>query len=364
VVGDKFLLIHAGSDSSPKAAAGFTLRSKEPIEMSAMLAKASGMMDKADTMLTKVSGVVDEAHEMLPEVRGRVDGVLESLTNTVQNANGLVTEARSGNGVVGTLLSDQGTADQVKQIVGNAQQATAQLNQSSTQLGQMVTDFQSRNLPAKVDDSLTNVRQASQQVNQISQQVGQTVTEALGPDNTGISAGQNLRETLSNVNSATGNLSDDTEALKHNFLFRGFFKKRGYYSLAELSPQQYRVNTFFQNVRNERFWLNDSAFTKDTTGTVVLSEEGQRQVDQLVGDAKDHIIDRAIVVEGYSNDPKSDLQIEMSQLHAQLIARYLEKQFHLNSTDIRVVVLNSTPPPSSGKTLWGGASVVLLASKK
>jgi hypothetical protein len=54
----------------------------------------------------------------------------------------------------------------------------------------------------------------------------------------------------------------------------------------------------------------------------------------------------------------------MSQLHAQLIARYLEKQFHLNSTDIRVVVLNSTPPPSSGKTLWGGASVVLLASKK
>jgi hypothetical protein len=36
------------------------------------------------------------------------------------------------------------------------------------------------------------------------------------------------------VNEATANLQDDTEALKHNFLLRGFFKKRGYEDAAEL----------------------------------------------------------------------------------------------------------------------------------
>jgi outer membrane protein OmpA-like peptidoglycan-associated protein len=36
------------------------------------------------------------------------------------------------------------------------------------------------------------------------------------------------------VNQATANLQEDTEALKHNFLLRGFFKKRGYEDTAEL----------------------------------------------------------------------------------------------------------------------------------
>jgi len=37
------------------------------------------------------------------------------------------------------------------------------------------------------------------------------------------------------INAATANLQDDTEALKHNFLLRGFFKKRGYEDDADLN---------------------------------------------------------------------------------------------------------------------------------
>jgi hypothetical protein len=53
-------------------------------------------------------------------------------------------------------------------------------------------------------------------------------------------ASANIRESLTNANAAAANLADATEALKHNFLTRGFFKNRGYYSLAELSPDEYR----------------------------------------------------------------------------------------------------------------------------
>jgi len=155
------------------------------------------------------------------------------------------------------------------------------------------------------------------------------MTEALGPDCTGTNAGDNLRQTLSNVNAATANLSDDTEALKHNFFFRGFFKKRGFYSLAGLSPDQYRSNGF-QNAQNQRFWINGpDAFTQDIDGALVLSEQGQHQINQIVGGAKESILNRTIVVEGYSSDPEADRQVQLSRLHGQLVARYLEKRFHL-----------------------------------
>jgi phospholipid/cholesterol/gamma-HCH transport system substrate-binding protein len=114
-------------------------------------------------------------------------------------------------------------------------------------------------------------------------------------------------ETLPDVNLATANLADDTEALKHEFLFRGFFKKRGFYSLSELTPEEYRADSLFQNARNERFWLGPESFTQDQNGTQLLSSEGQAQIDRTVGSAKDEITDRPIVVEGYSTDSLTSL---------------------------------------------------------
>ena len=49
----------------------------------------------------------------------------------------------------------------------------------------------------------------------------QSLTQALGPDANGVTAGQNVSEALTNVNVATGNMAEDTEALKHNFFFKG-----------------------------------------------------------------------------------------------------------------------------------------------
>jgi phospholipid/cholesterol/gamma-HCH transport system substrate-binding protein len=49
----------------------------------------------------------------------------------------------------------------------------------------------------------------------------------MAQDNIGQDGATNLRETLSNLNRSTTNLAEDTEALKHNFFFRGFFKRPG-----------------------------------------------------------------------------------------------------------------------------------------
>jgi len=57
--------------------------------------------------------------------------------------------------------------------------------------------------------------------------------QALAQDNIGQNGATNLRQTLSNLNRSTTNFAEDTDALKHNFFFRGFFKRRGFLEACE-----------------------------------------------------------------------------------------------------------------------------------
>jgi phospholipid/cholesterol/gamma-HCH transport system substrate-binding protein len=335
IVGDKFLLIHDGSDQSPEAKSGDTLPSKEPVEISAMLEKASGVLDQA-------SATIGDVHI--------------KLNLALDNADRILADARSGKGTVGMLLNDQVTAAQVKQVVANADQASANLNQASVQVKQIVANVQSRNLPEKMDDTLINLRHASAQVND-------TLTEALGPDHFGTDAGGNIRDSLSNVNQATSNLADDTEALKHEFFFRGFFKKRGFYSLQGLTPEQYRSTAFFDRNSNYRAWLSGDDFAKDAKGNEILSPAGRLMVAHVLGNLDDSAINQPMVIEGYSTQTSPVEQLVLSRAHMLLVAHYLELHFHLNSKNIGVMPLNATPPQSAGKSTWDGACIVILVGQ-
>jgi phospholipid/cholesterol/gamma-HCH transport system substrate-binding protein len=116
IVGDKFLLIHDGSDQSPEAKSGDTLPSKEPVEISAMLEKASGVLDQA-------SATIGDVHIKL-------NLALDNANLALDNTNDILADARNGKGTVSMLLNDQVTAAKVKQVVANADQASANLNQA------------------------------------------------------------------------------------------------------------------------------------------------------------------------------------------------------------------------------------------
>jgi phospholipid/cholesterol/gamma-HCH transport system substrate-binding protein len=348
LVGDKFLLIHEGSDQKQEAASGATLPAKEPIELSAVIAKMTGVMDQADAAIG--------------DIKTKAEGTLDAITTTINNTNAIVTDIRSGKGAIGMLLADQQTATAVKSAVGSAQQAAANLNQVTVQAKQVMSDFQSRDLFAKAEDTLNNAKDASQQLAQTSQQVRLTLTDALGPDRSGENAADNIRETFSNINLATANMADDSEALKHEFFFRGFFKKRGYYGLEDLTPDQYRSNRYFNSQKNQRAWLDAAdSFGKDSNGNEVLSAVGEQQIDQVIGAAKDSVMDQPIIVEGYSDHASAADEMATSRSRSLLIAHYLEKRFHLSAKNIGLMPLNGTAPSSSGKDSWDGACIVLLA---
>ncbi len=357
VVGNTYLLIKGGSSRAPEAANLSTLPSKEPFDLSAVIEQGTGVLNDAGKTIRDVDRTIQQLGGSLNTTLGTVDG-------TVRNVNDVVTGIKQGRGAVGLLLRNQQFAGQVQQVVASANQATGSLAHASSQADQMISDLQARNLPQKVDQTLDSAKSAAAQLDATSKQVNQTLAEATAPDSQGVTAGVNLRDSLTNVNNATANLADDTESLKHEFFFKGFFKKRGYYELSDIDPDAYRRDKLFANAGNQRFWLPASElFEPQPDGTEQLSMAGKTAIDDAVGQNGGAALEKPLVVEGYGSGDAAE-QVALSRKRAIVVTRYLENHFQIDSRKIGFVALNTTPPPGVGHSGYSGVSIVVLPDKR
>ena len=350
VVGDTFLTIHSGSPNAAIAQADSVLQSKPPVTMSDLLSHGLGIMNDADATIKQVGGKLNVA--------------LDGVNVAVGNANDLLVGLKEGRGPAGMLLRDEKMAGQIRESMSNVQSTTSNLNQASGRVNSIVADVQQRQLPQKIDDTMTQIRSASTRADATIQQVQQSLNQALGPDVNGVTAGQNVSEALTNVNVATGNMAEDTEALKHNFFFRGFFHHRGYYTLADLSPQEYRRSKFFGSTQSPRAWLQaDALFQHGAHGTEELSPNGKRAIDVAVASFGDTIFTHPIVVEGYSDAATSADALSWSYARAQLVRNYLEARYPFTTKNVGVMPLSAAPPPGLEHNRWSGVCI-LVAEKK
>jgi phospholipid/cholesterol/gamma-HCH transport system substrate-binding protein len=350
VVGDTFLTIHSGSPNAAIAQADSVLQSKSPITLSDLMTHGLGIMNDADATIKQVGGKLNVA--------------LDGVNVAVGNANDLLVGLKEGRGPAGMLLRNEKMAGQIRETMSNVLSTTSNLNQASGRVNNIVTDVQQRQLPQKLDDTMTQIHSASTRANATIQQVQQSLTQALGPDANGVTAGQNINESLSNVNAATGNMAEDTEALKHNFFFKGFFNRRGYYSLSSLSPEEYRRSKLFGNTQNPRAWLQaDTLFMHGPHGTEELSEAGKHTIDTAVTSFGDSVFTHPIVIEGYSNATTPADALSWSYARAQLVRNYLEARYPFTAENVGVMPLSATPPPGQKHDHWSGVCI-LVAEKK
>ena len=350
VVGETFLTIHSGSPTAAIAQADSVLQSKPPVSMSDLLTHGLGIMNDADATLKQVGGKLNVA--------------LDGVNGAVGNANDLLVGLKEGRGPAGMLLRDEKMAGQIRETMSNVQSTTSNLNQASGRVNSLVEDVQQRQLPQKLDDTMTQIRSASTRADATIQQVQQSLTQALGPDANGVTAGQNINEALTNVNAATGNMAEDTEALKHNFFFKGFFNRRGYYTLTSLSPREYRRSKFFGNAQSPRAWLQaDALFQHGPHGTEEMSTDGKHAIDAAVESLGDSIFTHPIVIEGYSNAAAPADALSWSYARAQLVRNYLEARYPFTAKNVGVMPLSATPPPGLGHDRWSGVSILVAAKK-
>jgi len=369
IVGDKYISIQEGTKDAAAAQDGVTLPSREPFDMGAMLERSSALLNNVDHSVTDARGRLDLALDSVTKTVTHVDGLVSAVQPDIRKmaANAsqvtgtlgdIVADLQAGRGPAGLFLKDEATRRELEATVSNIHQASVNLSDASMRGDRILADVESRDLVSSVKVTLDNVEA-------LSKELRENVAGALGPDDLGEDGATNIRETLSNLSRGTSNLADDTEALKHEFFFRGFFRKRGFYDLEQLAPADYvKACEQGQSCRS-RAWLDaPNLFAAGNQGKEKLTETGRGEIDHAVAPFLGSLPDHILIVEGYCRAGTADRQFVVARERADLVRQYLEAHFHLLHRDVGVVPLGDRPPRNAGRSMWNGVGIVFFGERE
>jgi phospholipid/cholesterol/gamma-HCH transport system substrate-binding protein len=189
------------------------------------------------------------------------------------------------------------------------------------------------------------------------------IERLMSPDGTVQQVAQTLRNTLADVQEVTSDLADGTEALKRNFLFRGFFRQRGFFDLDTLSREAYRSGVLEGRDRTAlRIWIDAAVlFARDTGGLERLTDEGRRRIDSAMAQLVSYPRDSPLVVEGYAEGAGGESAYLQSVDRAQAVRDYVLARFRRNATltDIMPMADEATSSPR-GDNRWSGVALAMF----
>lgn len=171
------------------------------------------------------------------------DNIL-AITNDFKLISGRIA---GGKGSIGKLLTDESLANQLTattnilkhasqnldKLSANVTAYTSKLNDKGTLASDLISDTVIFSKLRETVSQLKNVADSSQTVISNLKNAGNTLNSGLNNKNS--PAGMFLKDeksantikvTLQNLQSASKKLDEDLEAVQHNFLLRGFFKKK------------------------------------------------------------------------------------------------------------------------------------------
>ena len=181
--------------------------------------------------------------------RIRTDDMLETLNVTNENAAMLTAdllkitqEITQGKGTVGLLIRDTIMAQDLKATMSYLRQTSKGTSESVTNLNKLISELNRKdNVIGTLNDTVVanrmkkiiiNLEKSSNQIDKVITNLNETINNA--KDGKGAinylsndpKLVKQIDSTITNVNKASIKLNEDLEALKHNFLFRGYFKKQ------------------------------------------------------------------------------------------------------------------------------------------
>lgn len=336
LVGNKFVQVEAGTEGSPIVPSRGTIQSREPFDLADMLGRVNETIDLVTTMITDIQGRLDEALQavalmavegqtMIANVSSEVQAITSSGQKVAADLQRIVAGVQQGRGTLGKFVNDDAVYERVRAIASEAEQAVVNLREASESAKTAIADFRGDKGP----------------VRGVAVELQQSLTAA--------------RDTLTN-------LADTTEALKHNFLVRGFFNRRGYFSLDDIGVDEYRRGILETKDRRAlRVWVSaDVLFAADATGTEQLTESGRQRLDSAMAPFLRYPPKTPFVVEGYAGAGTSDEQFVLSRIRALQVRDYLVRKFGLDAGHVATMPLGAEAPGSPGNGRWEGVALTLF----
>lgn len=148
-----------------------------------------------------------------------------------------------GKGAAGALLTDEQIATDFKAVVLNLRNTTASTNRTAEQLtvfaktlntkGGFVNKLATDTVAfARLQATIDELQKTANAASALSENLNKASAKLNGTDNAlGVllndqNAAEQIKSTLKNMETSSKKLDENLEALQHNFLLRGFFKKK------------------------------------------------------------------------------------------------------------------------------------------
>jgi hypothetical protein len=155
------------------------------------------------------------------------------------------------------------------------------------------------------------------------------------------------------------------EAMKHNFLLRGFFNRRGYFDLDAISPVDYRKGVLENGKRKAmRIWLaNRVLFESGPAGTEVLSADGRVRIDSAMATYLKYLPTNPIVVEGYASTGTIAERFQQARQRAGIVREYVLGGYELPPQNVGYIALGSDAAGSPAGERWDGVALTLFLDR-
>jgi len=188
LIGDRLLIISQGSTDAPLAEDDKLLSSTEPVETDAIIASLQVSATHAEVIT-----------QQLAEVMLKIN---------------------SGRGTLGRLIHDTIIAENINQTIGNFQNSSSEMKETMAATKDDIAAIM-QSVQATADNAQVSTKQLEEimvNMNSGNGTLGRLIRDT--------STSQNIDTTLMNLKNSSRGLDENMEALKHNFLLRGYFKKK------------------------------------------------------------------------------------------------------------------------------------------
>ena len=184
---------------------------------------------------------VDDGEDLATLRPVEAEQIFKSLQKTSENADSLtrglaevVTKINTGQGTIGQLITNEQLYRTIDQTINGFASSTAVLNQAMRKISGNVDAVSEdiTNMTPKIREITKNIAEITVKMNSSQSIVGTLLTDTVFANNLkGIII--NANKTTANLEQGSNSFSQNMEALKHNFLFKGYFEDLGYWDKSD-----------------------------------------------------------------------------------------------------------------------------------
>lgn len=361
VLGNKFMKIDQGTPLAPPAPPGSTIPSREPFDFADLMQQIRDTVDevkgKMDGVFASISTASENANDLIKSVRGDVENIISTSRKVSDDVQAITAGVRAGRGTVGRLLNDERVADSASSAFRDFEKAAGNTREISQQFTHILSELQDRKILQEMEQTVKNVRQ-------LTGRVRDAITDFQAKGGSGEGMTGDLRRTISDAREAMSDLAENTEALKRGFFFRGFFKKRGFYDLDNVTVAEYREGKLAHDKSRHQVWIHETELlVQGSEGSEALSAAGKQRLDAVMVEFQRYPRNGALIVEGYSGKGLPGEQLAVSTDRAMKVREYLVKKFHLDSNYVGTMPMGAVASKEEGREYWEGVAVVVFYNK-